>query len=100
MRINFNPHLSPGYFETHEVGGLSWRAERPVREFLSEESVARVVATFGRETGPENDWRNSRESVSRIYEVGGIRLEVIHHCWERIPTVRMVSSPEPTPAGG
>ena len=25
MQINFNPHLPPGYFETHELDGMSWK---------------------------------------------------------------------------
>ena len=92
MQIKFNPHLPPGYFQMHEVEGVAWRSERPVRAFLTERAVAEIVARFASETGPEMDERRRSDDCRRIrreYETEGMTLDVDHHPWERIPTVSL-----------
>ena len=90
MQINFNPHLPPGYLETHELYGTSWRSERPVREALDEQAVARAVKRFEKDYHLEME-RQRREgvcgTVRRSYRVRAIRLEIVRYPWDRIPRV-------------
>ena len=90
MQINFNPHLPPGYLETHSMDDAGWRSERPVRKALTERAVATVVRRFEREYQAEMQ-RQSREEccgvVEKKYTTGGVNLLVIKHPWESIPLV-------------
>ena len=92
MQTNFNPHLPPGYLETHSVEGTGWRSEQPVRAMLPEHAVAMVVRLFEREYQAEMD-RQSREmkcqAVEKYYKTNGVDLMVIKHPWENVPTVMM-----------
>ena len=90
MQIKFNPHLPPGYFETHELGGLSWRSEKPVRDNLTERTAAQIVERFQLESRRELEAQrrsNGNGAVRRTYEVRGTTVEVVRHPWERIPSI-------------
>ena len=90
MQINFNPHVPPGYLETHELEGVSWRSERPVRKVLTERAVAMVARRFDLEYRSEME-RQSRESncgaVEKRYRAGGVDLLLIRYPWESMPLV-------------
>ena len=59
MQRNFNPHVPPGYFETHELDGVNWKTEEPVRRAVSERMVAQAVKKFERES--RRRWTGSAE---------------------------------------
>ena len=90
MQRNFNPHLPPGYFETHELEGLSWKSEKPVREAVNERMVAQTVKKFERDSRQEM-YRQRRAKVCatirKSYNAMGITLEIVRHPWESIPCV-------------
>ena len=90
MQINFNPHLPPGYFETHELGGMSWKSERPVREALREQAVAWAVKKFERDSRREMERQRRTKTcrtIQKIYTVRNVKLRIIRYPWERIPSV-------------
>ncbi len=100
MQRNFNPHLPPGYFETHELDGLTWKSERPVREAVNERMVAQTVKRFERDSWSEMGQQRRKRlcnTIRKSYTVTGITLEIVRHPWERIPCVmvkRETSKPE------
>ena len=90
MQINFNPHLPPGYLETHELGGACWRSEKPVREALDEISVARAVRRFERDSNQEMEQQRRARictTIRKTYKIKEITLEIVRYPWERIPSV-------------
>ena len=97
MQIQFNPHLPPGYLETHELNGVSWRSERPVRETLAERTVARTVRRFERESRWEMEQQRRDRvcgTIQKEYRVGEITLRMARYPWERIPRVSIVKERE------
>ena len=90
MQRNFNPHLPPGYFETHELEGLNWKSEKPVREAMNERMVAQTVKKFERDSRQEM-YRQRRAKVCatirKNYRTMGIMLEIVRHPWDTIPCV-------------
>ena len=90
MQINFNPHLPPGYFETHELDGMSWRSERPVRDELQERAVAGAVKKFKRDSRREMERQRRTKTcgtIRKTYTVRNVELKIIQYPWERIPSV-------------
>ena len=78
MQINFNPHLPPGYLETHELDGMSWKSERPVREELREPAVAWVVKKFERDSRQEMERQrqtNTCRTIRKNYTVRNVKAE-------------------------
>ena len=90
MQRNFNPHLPPGYFETHELEGLNWKSEKPVREAMNERMVAQTVKKFERDSRQEM-YRQRRAkicaTIRKNYRTMGIMLEIVRHPWDSIPCV-------------
>lgn len=95
MQIKYNPHLPPGYLETQEADGMTWKSEAPVREELTEHQIAHTVKRFERDSHEDME-RQRKEGacgpISRRYTVGGILLEIIRYPWERIPNVLKVKN--------
>ena len=90
MQMNFYPHLPPGYFETHELEGLNWKSEKPVRDAINERMAAQAVKQFERDSRREM-YRQRRAkicaTIRRKYRVVGISLEIVRHPWESIPCI-------------
>ena len=97
MQINFNPHLPPGYLETHELDGMSWKSEKPVREALRESAVAWVVKKFERDSRQEMERQrqtNTCRTIRKNYTMRNVKLKIIRYPWERIPSVLINSEKE------
>ena len=90
MQRNFNPHVPPGFYETHELDGLSWKSEKPVREVVAERMVAQAVKRFQRDSKQEmrrQRKKNICATIRQVYQVTGVILEMVQHPWENIPCV-------------
>ena len=90
MQINFYPDLPPGYFETHELEGLNWKSEKPVRDAINERMAAQAVKQFERDSQREmNRQRRAKicGTIRKKYRVMKISLEIVRHPWESIPCI-------------
>ena len=90
MQINFYPDMPPGYFETHELDGLNWKSEKPVRDAINERMAAQAVKQFERDSRREmNRQRRARTcaTIRKKYRVMETSLEIVRHPWENIPCI-------------
>ena len=68
MQMNFYPHLPPGYFETHELEGLNWKSEKPVRDAINERMAAQAVKQFERDSRQEMNRQRRAKICATIPE--------------------------------
>lgn len=88
MQRNFNPHLPPGYLETHELEGVSWKSAQPVRGNVSERAMAQVVRKFNHDSWTERN-RQRKENICatirKNYRIRDYNIEVIQQPHDAIP---------------